>query len=275
MQRFPLFILWSLVGISFLQFVFCLSQDLEPRLESTLFDELSPENTTPTDQMIISDSNGFQNVDFLNSAGESDLDWLSENVDSSNADSNNLFSNIPYSDEPDSSSLFAQHNSACDVGSADDTQLFSKKRREASTCKSPFTGQAENQNGRDQGDDSNQSGESNQENLPQIFAPLSIFSEEFDLCPRAIFKDSNIPVCRSFLEGTYELIPGEFYFTLYDVKTRRCYSYPASAIFKQRLTKCPTVAPFILPKGCLDRPITKLWCCRDLVFTVSKKSYSI
>ena len=160
MQRFPLFILWSLVGISHLQFAFCSSQDLEPRLESTLFNEPSLEDTTFTDQTITSDS-GFQNVDFLNPATEPDLDWLSENTDPSNPDSNNLFLDTPYSDGLDSSSLLAQQNGPCDVGTADGTQLFGKKRRETSSCPSNFKGQAENQQGSGQDDDLNQSGESN------------------------------------------------------------------------------------------------------------------
>lgn len=239
MQRFPLIILWVLVGISHLQFVFCSSQDLEPRLESTLFNEPSLDDTTLTDQTITSDSNRFQNVDFLNSATDPDLDWLSENIDPSNLGSNNLFSDTPYSDGLDSSSSLAQHNGACDVGTADGTQLFGKKRRQTSSCSSTLTGQAESQPGSDHDDNSNQSGESNQENIESIFAPLSIFAEEFELCPKAIFKDSNIPVCRSFIEGSYMLIPGEQYVTLYNVAPRRFFYSP------ERLTpsKCSSNAP--------------------------------
>ena len=222
MQRFTHFIPWSLVGVGCLQVVFCLSQRLEPRLESTLFDEISLEDTTPTDQTITSDSNGFPNVDFLNTATQSDVDWLSENVDLNSPDSINLFSDIPYSDEPDSISLFAKIDNSCDIGTTDDTQLFGKKRRETSTCKSPYTGEAANQNGPDHDDGPGQSGESNPENVPQVFAPLSIFPEDFDLCPPTIFKDSNIPVCRDFVPGTYILIPGVQYVTLLDVAPRRC-----------------------------------------------------
>lgn len=230
MQRFPVFILWSLVGISRLQFAFYSSQDLKPRLESTLFNEPSLDDTTLTDQTITFDSNGFQNVDVLNSATESDLDWLSENIDSNSPDSNNLFSDISYSDGPDSSSLFAQHNGPCNVGSADDSQLFAKKRRDTSNCPSPFTGQTQSQQGSGHDDSSNQSGESNQEKIEPIFEPLSIFPEESDLCPPAVFKDSIIPVCRSFIEGAYMVIPGEAYVTLYNVAPRTFYYSPERVI---------------------------------------------
>lgn len=223
MQRFTHFIPWSLVAVGCLQVAFCLSQDLEPRLESTLFDEISLEDITPTDQTSTSDSNGFPAVDFLNTAMQSDLDWLSANVDLNSPDSINLFSDIPYSDEPDSISLFAKTDSFCDAVTTDDIQLFGKRRRETSKCKSPYTGEAASQNGPDHDDGPGQSEESNPENIPQVFAPLSIFPEDFDLCPPTVFKDSNIPVCRTFVPGTYVLIPGQQYVTLLDVAPRRCF----------------------------------------------------
>lgn len=239
MQLFALLILGGLVGFSSPQFVFGLSPRLDPRRESTLFDELSLEDTTPTDPTITFNSGGLPLDDFLSSATESDLDWLSENVDSNDPDSNNLFSEISYSNEPGASSLFANNDNACNVGIVVDTQLFGKKRREASSCKSTFTGEVENQNGSDGEDGPDRSGESNQESIPQIFPPLSIFPEDFDLCPPRIFKTSNIPVCRSLVEGTYMEIPGQLYVTLLDVKTRRFYPPLALAMLKQRLIKYP------------------------------------
>lgn len=221
MEPFALFILWSLLGISGPQYVLSISRDLEPRLESTLFDELSLEDTKPTDQASLLDSN-----------------WLSDNVDSIDSDPNILFSDIPYLDGTDSGSLFAKTDNACDVGTADDVQLFGKKRRDASTCKNTFTGQVGNQNEPDEGNGSDQSGESNQENLPLVFTPTDIFPKEFDVCPPTIFKDSNIPVCRVFLPGTYILIPGEQYVTLLDVAPRRSSYSSERAILEQRLIKC-------------------------------------
>ena len=223
MQRFALLILSSLIGITCLPFVLSLSNNLEPPLESTLFNDLGLEDTTPAYHDFMLDSTGLSDEDFLNPTSASDLDWLSENVDSNDRDINTLFSDISYSDEPDLGLLFAQTDNACDVGTADDMQFFGKKRRDTSVCPAPFQGEVESSNGSDHDEGSNESGESNQVEIPQAFAPLSIFPEDFDLCPPEIFEDSNIPVCSIVARGTYIPIPGAGYVTLLDVKTRRFY----------------------------------------------------
>lgn len=226
MQLFSLFIPWSLIGICYPQFVFSLSQVLEPRLGSTLFDELSLAETSPSDQTSSLNSNLLPGENFPNPiTSQSDLDWLPENVDSNGPDPNVLFPNTVYSDESDSSSLFASDDNACDASIATDIQLFGKKRSQGSSCIAPIVGEVKSQIEPNQSDGSNQNEESNPENLPQIFAPLDIFSEDFDLCPPRIFKESNIPVCKPFVLGTYILIPGELYVTLLDVTPRRFY-YP-------------------------------------------------
>lgn len=227
MQRFAVLILWTLVGITSRQWAFSLSQDLEPELGPTFSDDLSLDNAIPPDQAFTPDSNWLLDENTLNSAPEPNLDWFSENVDSNDLDLNTVFSDISYPEKPDLNSLFADDGQACDVGNADDTQLFGKKRRESSTC-TPRKGEVDNPSGPGSNDGPDQSGEPNQENIPQFFAPLSIFPKDVELCPPEIFKDSNIPVCRDFVPAAYVWVPGQLYVTLRDVEPRRFPCFPVS-----------------------------------------------
>lgn len=182
-------------------------------------------------QLGIFDDPSLEDINLSDSTITLDSDWLvSETVDSNGPDSSVFSPNTFLLDESDPSFLSASDDLACDVSNADDKQLFAKKHRRSS-CLVPFVGNTENHNGppnqnepSNQGDDLNTNNEDNQETAPTpLFAPLDIFSDDVELCPPRIFKTSNIPVCRTFLPGTYLLIPGEQYVTLLNVKPRRCF----------------------------------------------------
>lgn len=163
------------------------------------------------------------------------VDW---NQFTTEADSDSMLTDFDSSSlllEPESH-LFADTESACEVGSADDDQLFGKRRRE-NLCPVPLTPPV-------QQDNKPGSGKSKQKVSPPQVTPWQPYSsdeavkagfgENFELCPAKIYLKSTTPVCKKYYDvsaSDFYRVSGQNWVHLFDVDPSTCCGSPNPFLF--------------------------------------------
>ncbi len=132
----------------------------------------------------------------LGQMDESDLElFLADDANSDQTDEPHLNLSIAHDANPDQMAqsewiLSVAGDISCDVTYFEDTQEFSKVRREAS-CLAPPVGQARKKEQPSNEDDP----QNDLSNTNQHIVTLPEFPRDWEKCPKSVFRKSVIPVC--------------------------------------------------------------------------------
>lgn len=167
-------------------------------LERDLFDD-TPDASLFSDEPSLGTGDRLDQTDGLTSTGflaDNVLDPLAE------PDSAWFLTDKGYMDGSDPSFSLAGDDIVCNVNGDGDTQLLGKVRR-GDLCRDPPAGQAQTPNEPDPADPF----AAFKKLLDDSTGPLSVFPEDFEICPKRYFAASNIPVCKDLRQGGITYIP--------------------------------------------------------------------
>lgn len=165
----------------------------------------------PLDPFLIDNDPSFEQMSPLDQITDLDSNMFDDNYGRypmTGLDTNMFISDdVNPSQVTDSSFLLADDN-FCDLGDADETDLFRNVRRETS-CRNPPVSQAK---------PPERPKKNTQSSNPQSFYkdPMVLDISEA-MCPPGIFRTSTLPVCLTAFDGRSIPVPGQDWFDLQDV----------------------------------------------------------
>lgn len=212
------------------------------------------------DPALISNQPSFEQISLPDQITDLELEFFDDNDDPNpmpGLDSNLFLADDVNLNQVTGSSILLADDNSCDLGDADDIQLFGKVRRQPLCWTSP-EGQAIRRKKPKKDDELS--------NLRFFYTDQMVLDLSEAMCPPYIFGTSILPVCLNTLSGHIVPVPGQFWFDLQDVSgTSANDPYWTTESVADANETCEAPEPLGCPSG-----VASLWCCQN-VFTRVRK----